>query len=168
MPATGPAQEFQFAAVRDHSVVVPAIDDDAIPTPVRDPGVAFPAHDVDAPTTAGGEFLPVAVADAVLPTIGGAASLVPVRLDGEKDFVDESGRFEAASAEDLCLDERIFPANVVPDEDVLAESECQDAGAPGFLGDGGEDLRARQLRPDKHCRRTVAGRLRRSKRFFAV
>lgn len=122
LPITGPAQEFQFGAVRVHSVVVPAIGGGATPTPVHDRGAAFPARGVDVPTTVGDEFLPVAVADAVLPTIGGAASLVPVRLGAEKDFVDESGRFEGASAEDLYLGNQIFPANAVLDEAVLVES----------------------------------------------
>ena len=178
-PTTEPGRQSRFDAIHVRGAFALTIDDAATPTRVHDRGVAFPVHGVDVPTIAAAGFLRAAVGDVVPPTIDDVATSARVPADDDVNLADSGGRFADASGSDHALAEYVFPASdvlapgvpdaSVPDELVrLHVGSLGVPGDPGYPGDGGGDPLAKQLRPDKRCRRIATTQLRRSRRFFSM
>ena len=178
-PTTEPGRQSRFDAIHVRGAFALTIDDAATPTRVHDRGAAFPVHGVDVPTIAAAGFLPVAAGDVVPPAIDDAATHGRVPADDVGYLVDSGGRFAAANgavppAAGCGAPANDVPAPSVPDASVPAGPVRRHVGSlgvpgdPGYPGDGGGDPLAKQLRPDKRCRRIATTRLKRSRRFFSM
>ena len=176
---TEPGRQSQFAAIRVRVAFAPAIGDVATPTQVHDLGDAFPVHGVDVPTIAAAGFLLAVAGDAVPRAIDDAATHGRFPAADAGNLIDSGGRSAAASGSVPVPAGGVARASDVPAPDV-PDASVPDGpvrrkvgrlgvpGDPGYPDDGGGDPRAKQLRPDKHCRRIATTRLRRSRRFFSM